>query len=108
MTRILLLRALFGRVDSTLHRVVWILPVLTISDTQCEGEVEELTFDVESVLHFSGGMLLGYKHGVKIPESRFYESIGGHFGESVCQLATLSLERRKLTLDQRRSDGTLL
>lgn len=44
---------------------------------------KKLTFDVESVLHLTRGMLLRYEHSVKVPKSRFNKSISWHFSEPV-------------------------
>ena len=39
------------------------------------------TFDVECILHFPRGMLLGYEHRVKVPESALDKAVRGHLGE---------------------------
>lgn len=51
----------------------------------------QLTFDVKSVLHLSRRVLLGHKHGVKVPKGRFDKAVGRHLGESDDQLLRLSI-----------------
>jgi hypothetical protein len=41
-----------------------------------------ITFNVESILHLSSRVLLRYEHSVEVPESGFYELVGGHLSES--------------------------
>jgi hypothetical protein len=81
---------------------------LDISAVQTRRDEEIITFDVEGVLHFAGRMLLRHKHGVKVPEGRFNETVGGHLGEPFAMsLISRLWWTRQLTQDRRRFDGTL-
>ena len=57
---------------------------------EMEGARKPRTFDVEGILHFTSGVLLRHKHGVKVPKGRFDETVGRHFGETGCQLVFMT------------------